>query len=533
MYTLILADDEDEVREGIIGKIDWASCGYRLLGAYDNGRDAADAMDAARPDVVITDICMPFMDGLELTQYIAERYRDTKVVIITGYEEFEYAKQAIKLRVSEYLMKPINAKEFTAFLGRLKLELDEEQVSRENMSLIRQQLNQSLPLLRERFLERLSTSIMKKDEIDRKLQYFQISLPGPCYVSLVADLDTTIDSTADLELLQFAVLNIFQDIFEKERGGVVFRTKDDKTAVILSGNFEWLGQAAQTLAAQAAHSVQRFLKLTVTIGIGRTYAALPQLPKSFQEANSALDYRFMLGDNRVIWIGDMERGVYTDAVGYAEWEKKLLTEMKAGKMNKVSAVLHAWLEEWKSAGLTIGQCNGMLHKLLAALMNRVAEAGYSETNVIGEDPFRELAAFRTLDQVKLWLEEICHRIVCFLAVSRNRENLTQMQLAEAYIQENYMDEELSLQQTSSYVYMSPTYFSALFKQHTGYTFIEYLTRLRIIKAKELLVTTGLKAYDIASRVGYGDPQYFSVIFKRHTGKTPKEYRNLSQAGDVS
>ncbi|WP_284645172.1 helix-turn-helix domain-containing protein [Paenibacillus silviterrae] len=541
MYTLILVDDEDEVREGIIRKTDWAACGYQLLGAFDNGRDAADALESLRPDVLITDICMPFMDGLELTRYAMEQCRDMKIVIITGYEDFEYAKRAIQLKVNEYLLKPINSHEFTAFLGKLKGELDEERAAKENVSTIRQQLNQSLPLLKERFLERMMTSVLKKEEIERKLQYFGLSIPGPSYVVLVADIDdmrmsestgVAIDKDTDIELLRFAVFNIVQEIVEEDASGIVFRTRDDKIGALLSGKPEDVGQRAQILASHAAHSVERFLKLTLTIGIGRTCTLLPHISKSYQEACSSLDYRLLLGSNRIICIADLERGASGDTIGYLEWEKRILSALKMGKGSQVSSVLTAWLEEWKAIGLPVERCYGMLNKLLAALMNWVAETGCDESEVFGKDPFKEMKAIRTLDLIKQWLEVLCHRIVCHLGEKRSAETQTQMQQAEAYIQEHYVNEDLSLQQVCTHIYMSASYFSSLFKQHTGLTFVEYLTRHRVEKAKELLAATGLKAYDIAARVGYGDPQYFSVIFKRQTGLTPKEFRSRAQAGEA-
>ncbi|AEI44810.1 helix-turn-helix domain-containing protein [Paenibacillus mucilaginosus] len=541
MYSLMLVDDEDEVREGIMEKTDWAACGFRLAGAYENGRDAAEALEALRPDVLITDICMPFMDGLELSRYAAEISRDTKIVIITGYEEFDYAKEAIKLRVNEYLLKPINAREFMAFLGRLKTELDEQRASRENLSVIRQQLNQSLPLLKERFLERLSASVMKKEELHRKLEYFGLTLPGPAFVSMVADIDPrqnpqaaggAADAGSDLELLHFAVFNIFQEIFEKENGGAVFRTRDDRIGVLLCGLPESIGPLAQNLAAHAAHSVEKYLKLTLTIGIGRHCTALTQVPRSFREAGSALDYRLLLGSNRILCISDLEQGTSLHSMEYLEWEKKLLSALKMGKGSQVSSVLSAWLEEWRSAGLPVEKCYGMLYKFVVALMNWVAETGCGEAEVFGEDPFREMRALRTLDQLKQWLEGLCHRVICTLGERRSLATQSQMHLAEAYIKEHYVSESLSLQQVCDHIYMSASYFSACFKQHTGLTFVEYLTRLRIDKAKELLAATALKAYDIASRVGYPDPQYFSVIFKRHTGRTPKEFRLLAAAGET-
>ncbi|MCY9696381.1 response regulator [Paenibacillus alginolyticus] len=143
MYKIIMIDDEDEVREGIKRKTNWEACGFQLVGDFDNGRDAYEALERLQPDAVITDICMPFMDGMQLTELIAANYRDVKVIIVTGYEDFEYAKQAIKLKVKDYLLKPINSAEFTEFLHKLRLELDEERKQREDVTFLRHQFNES------------------------------------------------------------------------------------------------------------------------------------------------------------------------------------------------------------------------------------------------------------------------------------------------------------------------------------------------------------------------------------------------------
>ncbi|MFD0680219.1 MULTISPECIES: response regulator [unclassified Paenibacillus] len=537
MYKIIIVDDEDEVREGIELKTDWSACGFELAGAFENGRDALDSIQSLQPDVIITDICMPFMDGLELARQVAEQYRDIVVVIVTGFEDFEYAKQAIKLKVKDYLLKPINSQEFTSFLLTLKQELDAQRQKREDLSHLQLQLNQSLPLLKERFLERLAATVIKKEEVERKFNYFQLSLSGPAYVALVGDIDgyirdTLMSGDAEAELLRFAAFNIMQEIFEKESGGIVFRTRDDKIAVIFPGKFEEIEMQAQTLAEHARHSVQKYLRLTVSIGIGRVCTELSSISKSFQGALSALDYRFLLGKNRIISINDLEYGKGVDKAGYDAWERKLLATMKTGNSQQVSIVLSDGIEEMKHSYSSVENCYGSIHKLIASLMNLVVETGFDNAEVFGSNPFQHIAGMRTLDDAKLWLEGICHHIISYLSERRTDVTESQMKQAEAYIRENYSDEDFSLNQVCSHIFMSISYFSALFKQHTGLTFVEYLTRVRLEKAKELMAVTHLKTYDIASRVGYGDPQYFSVIFKRHTGLTPKEYR-LAQKGNLS
>ncbi|MFC5447143.1 helix-turn-helix domain-containing protein [Paenibacillus aestuarii] len=529
MYRIIMIDDEDEVREGIKRKTDWAACGFELVGDFDNGRDAYEAMSGLAPDAVITDICMPFMDGLELTRLIAAEYRDVKVIIVTGYEDFDYAKQAIKLKVKDYLLKPINAAEFTEFLQKLKLELDDERKQKEDVTFLRHQFHESMPLLRERFLERLVTSRLKREEIERKFHMFGLHLAGPAYSVVALDIDEFhrdfySDQAAEEELLRFAAYNIVHELAEKEHGGIVFRTRDDKLVALLSGAAETIDVTCQTLAEYARYSIEKYLNLTVTVGIGRTCSELPDVCKAFQEALSALDYRFLLGKNRIISLGDMEFGRSLDHLSYSQTEKKLLSAIKTGEKLTVSLTLKGWIEELKNSACDVDKCYGKLHKLLVALLNLLVETGFEEATVLGDHSFMQIYARKTLDDIRVWLEEVCLALVDLLAEKRTTVSQAQMEAAVAYIHEHYVDEQLSLQQVCNHIFMSMSYFSALFKQHTGLTFVEYVTRHRLERAKELLAESQLKTYELAAQVGYSDPQYFSVIFKRHTGMTPKEYR---------
>ncbi len=535
MYKVILIDDEEEVREGIKRKTAWAECGFELVGDFENGRDAWEAMEGLKPDAVITDICMPFMDGLELARRIFDHYRDVKVVIVTGFEDFDYAQRAIKLRVNDYLLKPLNSQEFTDFLLRMKQELDEDRVRQEDLTRLQSQLHQSLPLLKERFLEKLATAPMTHEERLLGMESYQLHLAGPSYVAMIGELDEQQSegqgqSKGDRDLLRFGVYNIMQEIIEKEHGGIVFRTRDHKVAALYSATADRLMLQSQTLAGHVRHSVEKYLKHTLSIGIGRPCQDFKQLPHSYQEALSALDYRFMLGANRTLSIQDVEFGQRTAIARDNDWEKQLISAMRTGSKNCVSKALQTGFDELKSSGTSVDKGYGIIHKLLAALMNWIAETGLHDATGIEDDVFTQIQTMKTLDSIQRWLEETCHRILTELSAKRSDLTLSQMQQAEQFINDNYMNEELTLNDVCSHLYMSISYFSTLFKQHTGMTFVEYVTRIRIDKAKQLLSITSHKTYEIALRVGYGDPHYFSVIFKRHTGTTPKEYR-IKQKGN--
>ncbi|CAM4324235.1 response regulator [Paenibacillus tarimensis] len=539
MYTIMLVDDEDEVREGMKLKTDWEGAGFRLVGDFANGVDALDGYEALKPDVVITDICMPFMDGLELSRHIMAKSKDVKLVIVTGYEDFEYAKQAIKLNVKDYLLKPLNLAEFTAFLSGIKQELDAERAHREDLSALRRKLNESFPLLRERFLDRLSIIRLSADEVARKFAYFHLSLSGPSYIALVAELDepsgrgseTEMGREAvDGELLRFAAANIFKEWFEGEYGGIVFQTREDRIAVFAGGVPGRLEAEVGALAEHARNSVAKYLKLSVTVGIGGLCESPCLLSDSFREAAAALEYRFLMGRGAIISIGDLEFGRRSGRTG-GQWEARLIAAVKSGKLMQVTDVISQWAEEQGHTGTQVSACMQGLYKILVALMNWVNEAGFDEQSVLGNDPFGQIRKLQTLDEAGEWLAQTCRLVMNHVMEKRSCVHTGQIAAALAYIEERYTDPAFSLQELCGHLYLSVSYFSSLFKQATGETFVERLTRLRIGKAKELLEFSALKTYEIAGKVGYNDPQYFSVLFKRHTGETPKAFR-ASRRGSV-
>ncbi|TVX97322.1 response regulator [Cohnella terricola] len=533
MYKIILIDDEDEVREGIKYKTPWKEYGFELIGDFENGRDAWEAMETLKPDAVITDICMPFMDGLELTQLIYESFRDVKVVIVTGFEDFDYAQRAIKLKVNDYLLKPLNLQEFTDFLSGMKRELDEEHSRKNDLSSLKSQLHQSFPLLKERFLERLVAGTMPQEELESGLDTFRIRLDGSSVAAFVGDLDEPKAgspklSDSDLELHRFGAYNIMQEIVETEHGGVVFRTRDHKVAAFISASPERLALHAEKLAGDVRRSVEKYLNRTMTIGVGRPGASLEGSPVSFREALSALDYRFMLGTNRTISIRDVEFGSGGSRPLNNDWEKKMIAAMRTGSGDNVTNALQAGFDELRSSGKPADKIFGIIHKLVAALMNWIAETGLRPEDSFEDDVFAQIGAMKTLDAIQSWLNGQCLRILADMSAKRSNVASLQMMEAERFITGHYMNEELTLNDICSHLYISTSYFSTLFKQHTGMTFVEYLTRTRIEQAKQLLAITTHKTYEIAQQVGYGDPHYFSVIFKRHTGLTPKEYRSMQK-----
>lgn len=533
MYKIIIVDDEAEVREGIRESIAWEQHGFECMGDFRNGSEALEAIADLRPDLVLSDIRMPFMDGIELTRQIQMSYPYIKVIILTGHDEFDYAQKALRLKVHDFVLKPITANELRSLLNKVKDEMDQEAESRENLSHLKMQLFQSLPLLRERFLEQLIGGTLSEANIMERLDYFGLALSAPNYLVVAVDIDDLDENSRekwhnDPELFRSAAYNIVQEVMDG-KDAIVFRTREERMIVLFHGESDdKLDEAALNLSEVIRYCMKKYLRFTVTVGVGMLCSALTELPLSYKGAISALDYRFMLGNNRVISIKDMEGHHKPDLQLDLEWNMRLSTLVKTGTFEQAQMLIEQIIGSLKASMMPLGACYLQIHSIIIAIVRTIHEfTGDDIEQFKGyEMVHKEISHFKTLDEIEDWLKIICQKVMQY--VSEQRSDQTKMQILSviAYIEEHYSDENLSVDEICRHVHLSKSYFSSLFKQNKDQTLMEYVTRVRMDKAKDLLKLTSLKSYKVASEVGYSDPQYFSVIFKKHTGITPTEYRDL-------
>lgn len=272
MYKLVLAEDEEDVREGVIGQIDWERYGFEIVEQAENGREAADAIDRLLPDVVVTDIQMPFMNGLQLAEWIRSHHPNTKIIILTGYDEFEYAQKAIKLQIDEYILKPFSSQELIEVLLKVRATIEAEIAEKENVFVLSEHYRKSLPVLREQFLSSLISRRLRTDEITEKSTEYGIKLTGRWFQASVISVDyirperesagvttgrqISLRDTGEKNLQLFAVLNIAEEICSKHGFGRVFIHRDEvvlltiheegKKLILLERHLSFLKKSART-----------------------------------------------------------------------------------------------------------------------------------------------------------------------------------------------------------------------------------------------------------------------------------------------
>ena len=520
-YRVLLVDDEEDIRVGISRKIDWEGLGYALVGEAENGRDALELAESLQPDVVLTDIKMPFMDGLELCRILTERLPASKFVVFSGFDDFEYAKQAIQMNVSEYILKPINAPELTAVLERLHSQLDTERAERRDAQQLRERYEESLPLLRSLFLTRLLDGRVPQERVAELTERYDLDLTGKAVTAAMVHVGG--GDASELETL--SVQQLLEDNLHPEGCRCVQFLYNDSVALV--AGLDEPGNVYSLIAAlnRVCTLAESYLKLTLTVGVGVPCADLRDLPQSAAGARSALEYRGMVGRGQAIYIGDLEPGggalVFTESD-----EQELSAAVKLGGEAEIRAVLDRLTEKLHAVGISPAQVQLFFLEVITCLL-KVSRGAELETEAVFGSGFSGLMKatdFESPEALWDWCLDRCLRIQTLIRNRRTDSAGRTVEKAKDYIQGHYGDSDLSVEVLCRQLHLSPTYFSTLFKRETGMSFTAYVTVVRMDAAAAALRNTEEKTYLIARRCGYEDPNYFSYVFKRHFGVTPTKYR---------
>ncbi|MDD3346099.1 helix-turn-helix domain-containing protein [Oscillibacter sp.] len=522
LYRVLLVDDEEDIRVGISRKMDWASLGFALVGEAENGRDALELAEALEPDVVLTDIKMPFMDGLELCRILTERLPASKFVVFSGFDEFEYAKQAIRMNVSEYILKPINATELGTVLQKLKEQLDRERTQRQNVELLRTRYEETLPVLRELYYTHLLEGRIPPGQEEERAARLDIDLSGQAWVAALVYMD----ASPTRELRTLSVQQLLEENLNLDGCCSKVFLYGDSVAVLtsfqnLASVYEYIG-----VMNRVCSLAESYLGLTITVGVGTPCTELAGLPQSAEGARSALDYRRMVGAGRAIYIGDLEPDTGARLTFDENDERELSAAVKLGGEAEVRDEVDRLMARLHASGLPLAQCGLFFLELLTCLLKLTRGANLSPEEVfgIGFTGAVQVTDFASPEALGAWCLERCLRIQSSIRRQHTDTAGKTVERAKSYISEHYGQSDLSVERLCGYLHLSAAYFSTLFKRETGMSFTAYVTVVRMDAAAELLRNTEEKTYLIAQRCGYEDPNYFSYAFKRHFGMTPTKFR---------
>ncbi|BFH61960.1 response regulator [Paenibacillus azoreducens] len=549
MYKLLLVEDEEDVREGLVEEIDWESLGFQVVDTAENGMEATELFEKHIPDVVVTDIQMPFMDGLQLAGWIREHYRATKIIILTGYDEFEYAQKAIKLQIDEFLLKPFSSQDLVEVVLKVKRQIDDEAAEKENIHVLMEHYRKSIPVLRELFLSQLVSRSMPSEEIREKSGSYGVNMDGQGFMASVLRIDyvhhyavlqeegeeggasVSLKHSEDRYLQLFAVLNIADEICRRVSGFHVFIHMEDCVLLAALEEKDAALAAQQTLAVldEIRINVYKYLNLTMTIGAGTVCPYPSEIHQSYRKAVEALDYRLILGNDRVIWIGDVETERNESLVFDEFKEQSLIRCMKVGTAEELEELIGKMFGGIPIPQLSVQDCQVYLMEILACIMKVAKEFGVELEELFGEGahPFAEVYKYNNLQEVQQWMGAICLKLMNSIAQGRQSGYNQLVENAKEYIRLHFRESDISIHRVCQHLHISTGYFSSIFKKEVKMTFVNYLLQIRMETAKEMLRSTDLKTFEIAEAVGFTDPNYFSFCFRKKFGISPKSYRSGS------
>lgn len=524
-YKVFLVEDEIVAREGIRNKVNWGTAGFEFVGEAPDGEVALPLIENLQPDLLITDIKMPFMDGLQLSKILRERMPWLKIVILSGHDEFNFAQSAVKLGVSEYLLKPITAVEIHQVLQRIAAQLDQEQAEREKLKQLQNQIQDNLTLQRERLLFQLVVGGVSSTEAIEQCQQLGLNIIAPYYLVLLLKVKAE-TAVPPLEYNDYQQIRAHVAGLARAYTGAFLTQKSaEELLLIMTGDdLERLRQDGAFLAQLIAQDVAEMLPCTILAGIGSPQQRLTEISQSFAEALDQVSG--VKGENG----RKSERG---SGNGRSPIEKLKLDQaavehfLKCGLAGEYDTFFTAHLLPLSQAAT---QSDVVKHYLFVEVMvtasQFISDLGGEAVEVIPEiqDVELLLAGLQTQAQMRETLGRIFNQAIAFRTSQTAHERTRVVHQVKAFLDAHYANPDLLLNKVAASVNLSPSHFSVIFSQEMGESFKDYLTRIRMERAKELLRTTNLKCAEIAYQSGYNDPHYFSHVFHKHIGLPPQQFR---------
>ncbi|HBM81667.1 MAG: response regulator [Clostridiales bacterium] len=524
MYRLIIVDDEETICEGLCKIVNWKSFGYEVVQVFNDGKSALEYIKRVPVDVILTDIKMTFVSGLELAKYINSNKLDIKVVIMSGYREFELAREALIYNVKYYLLKPTNLEEIRDVFLKLKTELDDEGQRRQMLKSNQEEYRELLKLYREQFFtDLIMGGIRTKEAVDERIKAIKLNISPQttkiCLLNLYFEHKKLHKDNYDKYAFDATLDNYINSKSENIKYFTLLNTDGNTQVLAVSlTDVEICKLEEKSLAYMhiLADKIKSIFGITMKITLENTFPNLYEAAAYYKPLVSS-------ADKVNSKIEDM---ISRDDLLYLTKQKRLfLTYVNSNDSEMSRNLFDNIIDEIKYAD--INAVHNFIVDLFAGLKSRLGMLGM----VLNTSLFRyeEIINANNINKIRRLGHSMLDDILKEVVKYKNAMDNSVIQKAKEYINCNY-DKNISLGEVAKYVFLSPIYFSHLFKQKSGETFIDYLTKIRIKKAMELLHNPELKIYEISEKAGYKNTKYFYRLFKEYTGLTPVEYRESITEG---
>lgn len=546
MLKIFLAEDEVVVRETIKRMIPWEELGFELVGEAADGEMALPLLIRQQPDLLITDIKMPFMDGLTLARLAKKEIPGLKVVILSGYDDFNYAKQAIGIGVEDYLLKPITKNALIERLSEIRSRYEHEKTQKEYYEKFQREMQAYEKNSSRDFFEALVGGSMDMMEVYKRAEKLGLDIVAEAYNVLIFTMNCDEDFSGQRDEYaswEAESLELLENFFAGHSSAMLFRSNIFSYGVLLKGQRETIEENTRACVDEIRKILSRQDgRREWFLAVGQSVDRLSQIQKSYHTASRAFSQRYLYDEN-ILYYDEMETMEHPG--GQAETEDNAYLQ----KVD-VNALNPAILQKFLSNGLqeetenfvkdyfyAIGQepmeslvfRNYVILNVRFSVISFIKGLGCDTNEMESADTEEVLAeSGKNMESAIAYAKKMISQAIEIRDQNSGNKNRSILKTAVDFIDSHYMDEEISLNTVANVANVSSNHFSALFSQNMGQTFIEYLTTLRMNKAKELLRCTGMRSSEIAGEIGYKDAHYFSYLFKKTQGMTPSDYRKARE-----
>lgn len=519
MYKILLADDEPEVLEGLKIVIDWEKYGFEIAQTAVNGRDALNKLKEGKFHLVITDIRMPALDGLELIEAIQGIDSHMKILILSGFNEFKYAKRAIELGVKGYLLKPVDQEELIGQLEGIRREIDDAIKSKIA-------IRQYSEMAKDKLLMDLTNGNLPGARMEEQAAQYGMNISYKHFCCALLEIeDFRMMAENDLEdanLFKFAVRNITGEIVSARGPGYVYDEQQDKLGIIFCGDTIESG-TVESAIKEICQCIRRILNLKISVGIGNVCSKLENIRLSMEQAEKALQRKYFTENDGIVIFSRLENN--QKLVWQLNWDfTPLLSAIEVMNINTVNNEISKLMEEAERKHVSKELIQAFSLNLALGLNTIIAKYKGDSRELYNERQLEVLTnGCSNLRQFGTWLAEVCEKVVSYLSELSGIKSVKIIDQIKKYIDEHYF-EDISLRSIASVFYLNTAYLGQLFKNTLGLSFSDYLNRKRIEEVKKMILIDNYKACDAIIKAGYNNTEYFYRQFKRYENISFAEYK---------
>lgn len=526
MFNIVVADDDKIIRKGLIKIIENNTTEFKVIGEASNGARALEIIADLKPDILITDIKMPVMDGVELVNKISEMNLNINTIVLSGFDDYKYVRETLKGGAVDYILKPIDNKAMFELLNKIKEDIEHKKKEKIKINNFKELVTESEKVLREKFLmDILCKSSLTEEDISHfnelNMEASQRFLIAVVSFDMLYNYKNEVSNTVN-RLVETFKEKVYSSIANNEYQ-VVVGDKNNEIVLLYES-------AVYNSIKSSLHEMQNFYAedITFTVGIGKEFKNLADILTAYKQAISAVDYRFYRGNNKVYEYEEINNEAINE-INNNELEiltNALINSIQICSTEKVRGINSKIFDYVLQFNIEPLKLRKIMSNLIIKLCANEQDFQEALDENVGGDVISYIENINTFSELQIYMMNLLIRVTGVMKNIRTERGKKSIERAKIYIQEHY-SEDITLKMVAEHVFLNANYFSKLFKDEVDKNFIDYLIETRITAAKELLKTPGIKVYEVAQSIGYEEVVSFNRAFKKVVGVSPKEYINLS------